>query len=126
MEWEDYGARMQDPQLGRWNGIDEKAEEYYDFNPYHYAANNPIKYVDKDGKGIWDVVVGFVVASVDNFTGGLVNGREACQPAGGQALTDYKSGQTSGDVTSAVSAVAEGMIGEGLKDGGTAATVGTG
>ena len=32
--------------------IDNKVEKYYSYNPYSYALNNPIKFVDPDGNDI--------------------------------------------------------------------------
>lgn len=55
--WSDYGWRMYDQQLGRWNAIDLKSEKFYSQNPYNYAFNNPALVVDLDGQeGI--VVIG--------------------------------------------------------------------
>ena len=52
LEWNDFGARMFDPQIGRWNHIDPKAEKYYPVSPYSFTSNNPILFVDVDGKEI--------------------------------------------------------------------------
>ena len=124
LTWEDVCARMQDPQIGRWNGIDEKAEDYESFSPYVYGANNPVKYSDKDGKGIWDVVVGYVYAVIDNATG--ANFRANHQTSNERDARDYANGQHEGDVHSMLFAIAEGTAGTGLESGGVVATVASG
>ncbi|MNX93767.1 hypothetical protein D3C86_1259680 [compost metagenome] len=52
LETYEYGARQYDPQIGRWKGIDPLADKYFGISPFAYVANNPVKYVDPDGRRI--------------------------------------------------------------------------
>lgn len=70
----DFHARNYDPAIGRWLSVDPLAEKYYDISPYTYVANNPIVFVDLDGRQIepgsqaeWDKQKNAVIAQRDKL-----------------------------------------------------------
>ncbi len=50
INWYDYEARHMDPAILRFTTMDPLCEKYYSWSPYAYCANNPVKYIDPDGK----------------------------------------------------------------------------
>lgn len=47
-----FAGRYYDAAVGRFLQIDPLAKKYPSLSPYNYVANNPLKYIDPDGKKI--------------------------------------------------------------------------
>ena len=48
----DYGARFYDPLLPTWDRMDPLCEKYYHISPYAYCANDPVNFIDLEGKEV--------------------------------------------------------------------------
>lgn len=48
-----FGARIQDSRLGKWLSVDPLQRKYPSQTTYGFTANNPVLYVDRDGKEVF-------------------------------------------------------------------------
>jgi RHS repeat-associated protein len=114
-----FGARYFRADIGRFTTVDPELNvnaallDPQRWNRYAYVRNNPLRYIDPDGRDIWDLLAGMGNAIKSNFTFGV--GRET----GGNS--DFRVGQFAGDLISIPVGLAETVTGGGVGLAGLAA-----
>jgi RHS repeat-associated protein len=72
-----FGARYYSNGLGRFTSVDpihikqNRLSDPQRLNLYTYGANNPLRYIDPDGRDVWDVLKGVAIGVV-RFVGGPI------------------------------------------------------
>ncbi|MEP1035101.1 DUF6443 domain-containing protein [Ekhidna sp.] len=70
-QWYDYGARMYQADLGRWFSVDPLGEKFMDMTTYKYGMNNPILFIDPDGRS--EIMGGYGQVMDQNNTGAVTH-----------------------------------------------------
>jgi RHS repeat-associated protein len=109
-----FGARYFAPMQGRWTSADAPFADQFvgdpqSWNLYSYTRNNPLRYIDDDGRGIEEVLLGLTNAVSSNA--GAVQRIKSSD-------SDVRLGQKVGDVVT--------FAGGLLEMAGGAAACGTG
>ena len=71
----DYGARLFDPDIARWNAVDPLSDKQNDFSPYSFCGGNPVLHIDDDGQifeTAWDAAS--LVMGVKSFVSNIKHG----------------------------------------------------
>jgi RHS repeat-associated protein len=94
----DYGARQYYSALPLWDRVDPLAEKYYSISPYAYCANNPVNFVDPDGKKIKIILTGQDRINVLEQMQKLTNDKLEVLHNGEVRIVEYGIMNTSGNL----------------------------
>ncbi|MCQ2185670.1 MAG: toxin C-terminal domain-containing protein [Bacteroidales bacterium] len=104
-----FGARFYNPVNCRFTTMDPLAEKYFSISPYAYCNNNPVIFVDPDGKSPKDRLLGYVIGVSTNLIPGASVLRDLYSP---DSALEYNSALESADELSlkvGISALTAGM-----------------
>ena len=107
-----YGARYMNPVTSLWYGVDPLAEKFPAESVHTYTHNNPVKFIDPNGKVAW--------IAVGAFAGGLINAGIAAYQ--GKPAREIAGAALSGAVSGALIASGAGFVATAA--GGTVASLG--
>lgn len=119
-------ARLYAPVLGRFLSPDPNVQEPYmtqNFNRFSYAMNNPLCYVDENGK-FWWLIIGAAIGGVVNLVNKAVSGQ---LHSFGDGLAAFGIGAVAGGVGCAAGAWAFAAVGGagGFLAGSASGAIGT-
>jgi RHS repeat-associated protein len=105
-----FGARYYDSELGRWLQVDPLADKYPGWSPYNYTLNNPLFYVDPDGKDIKKAIKHFLTAM--SCTREAYGG--ASLVLGGTVYAPPSGGTSTFGIAAGIEFFGHGVVGAGL------------
>ena len=85
-----FGARVYNPTIGVWDQVDPLGEKYTNLSPYQYVANNPLRFIDPDGRETWDV---WGATTFSGYAGDDGSGRIVGRTPGKEGNEDPGKGQ---------------------------------
>ena len=112
LNWNDYGSRMYDPQVGRWIVVDPMAEHSYAMSPFLYANSNPVNFYDPDGKLPLPLITGAIGGVIGAaVAGGLAasQGKPWKAAAAGGFAAGFITGSGAGLLTGLAAPAAAGL-----------------